>query len=66
MVKHAVETKLEAVSLYQNEIGTREIRARLEIKSNDLIYSWIEQFKKHGKIGLVEMVFFVCYLREFY
>lgn len=46
MVKYAVETKLEAVSLYQNEIGTREIRARLEIKSNDLIYSWIER-KRH-------------------
>ena len=52
MVKYSVETKLKAVSLYQNEIGTREIRARLGIKSDSLIYPWIEQYKKHGKKGL--------------
>lgn len=52
MVKYSIETKLEAVSLYQNGIGTREIRARLGIKSDSLIYSWIEQYKKHGKTGL--------------
>lgn len=52
MVKYSVETKLKAVSLYQNGIGPREIRARLGIKSDSLIYPWIEQYKKLGRKGL--------------
>ena len=52
MSKYTVETKLKAIELYKNNLGSRQIQRELNIPYST-INEWIILFKKYGKAGLI-------------
>ena len=52
MSKYTVETKLKAIELYKNNLGSRQIQRELNIPYST-INEWIILFKKYGKACLI-------------
>lgn len=51
---HSLEEKLEVISMHKQGAGVKLIVKRLGL-SKSLVALWIEQYKQHGKAGLLRL-----------
>ena len=51
---HSSEEKLEVISMHKQGAGVKLIVKRLGL-SKSLVALWIEQYKQHGKAGLLRL-----------
>lgn len=52
MAKYNIETKIEAIKLYKNGIGSSTIARKLGISKHDTILNWVRLWEKHGLDGI--------------
>lgn len=52
MAKYNIKTKIEAIRLYKNGIGSTTIAKRLGIFKGHTFLNWIRLWNKHGLKGI--------------
>ncbi|SDB85144.1 Transposase and inactivated derivatives, partial [Leuconostocaceae bacterium R-53105] len=53
MAKYSLATKLKAIDLYQNGLGTTRIAKKLKIGERGTILQWLYQWHHQGLTGLI-------------
>jgi transposase len=52
MAKYSIETKIEAVKLYNSGLGSTTITRKLGISKGDTVLSWVRLWDKNGFTGI--------------